>query len=207
MHLALKESEPLTPAVLTLHSSTQSGITSTLHPQSHSALIPCTERRPAGRNNQRTGKKKGSFIIQLPVPFGCKRMCFQTCLSLGHRSQSQKGRVPPIGAQPESSLLSLTTYSLSLLPQTSWHSTPTHWLTICFYTCTEKITVWVHAVTTRTQRERTQMLMHAQIYTEWQQIEPYQRNNWQRITEKVVKCVTGTVNLSQSVLRWCYTAE
>lgn len=91
---------------------------------SHSAFLYTL--RTAGRTNQGPRTNKGSVIIQLPVPFLCKSISSQTWLGLTHRSQSQKGRVPPIGAQPESSLLSITTYPLSLLPQTHWRSTTTH---------------------------------------------------------------------------------
>lgn len=119
MYLALKESEPLTLSVLTFHSSTQNGVTSTPTP-SHTLLSLCflssTLRAASRQKSPEVCGKKGSLIIQLPLPFGYKRMYFQTCLSLVHRSQSQKGRVPPIGAQPESSLFSITTYPLSLFP-------------------------------------------------------------------------------------------
>lgn len=133
----------LTPVVLTLHVSTYSS-----HSLSPLILIPLLYIK----SNQQAEIPTG-LNMKFYHPTSCSvRILTHTCLSLGHSSQSQKGRVPPIGAQPESFFLSITTYPLSLLPQTHWHSTPTHWFTICFYTRTDKITVWAHSVTACTER-------------------------------------------------------
>lgn len=134
-HLAVKEKWTFNPS--SVYFSFTPGWYNLCYNQSHYPLTLLSflhsKSSPAGRNNQKTERKEvlsSNFLFRLD----CKCMCFQTCFTLGHCSQSQKGRVPPIGAQPESSFLSITTYSLSLLPQTHWHSTPTHWLTICFFT-------------------------------------------------------------------------
>lgn len=67
MDLSLQESQPLTPSVLTFHSSTQSGIPPPT--PSHSSLLLLSfqdfKSSPEGRNIQRTEKKGGSFNIKL----------------------------------------------------------------------------------------------------------------------------------------------
>lgn len=152
---------------------------------------PGQQKKP---ENWKKGRKR-KFNHQLPALFRCKCMYCQACLSLGHCSQSQKGRVPPIGAQPESSLLH---HLLSSLPP------PTATLALTSYTLTHhmllhahrEITVWAHTVATRTQAGCTQMLMHALIYAEWQHVDSRQCRNWQTFTtQQITKCITDTVNL------------
>lgn len=72
-----------------------------------------------GQANNAEGKRpdnpRSAFFFLHPVSLRGKFS--QTCAGLGHRSQSLKGRVPPIGAQPKSS---------PLLRHLSFHSASSH---------------------------------------------------------------------------------
>lgn len=99
MDLSLKGSQPLTPSALTFHSSTQSGIPPPTHSitlLSPSAFIPRLSEQPRRQKYTEDQKKRGKFQ-------------HQTLVRAGGCSQSQKGRVPPIGAQPEQSCILITT--------------------------------------------------------------------------------------------------
>lgn len=151
--------------MLTLHSSTQSGVTSTpshtlLSLSLHSATLRAARQAEI---TIRLKNKRGKFLTSNFLFFSGANACAESRPASVWVTVANHKRVECHLLVHNLNPLFSSSPPLSLLPQTHWHSTPTHWLTICFYTRTEKITVWVHTVSTCRKRGCTQMLMHAQM--------------------------------------------